>query len=293
MKKSLTILAVSWLAASVLAAAADRADRRDWKIQEKDEIKKTLRFADSAKPGEVVVDNVWGSITLEGAEIREVELVAHKTIRAKDEDRLAKAKDEVKLGISENAASVEIVVDGPFRCNDDGHNGIHFHGDPGYEVQYDFELRVPRAARVVLDTVLNGDIRVRDVEGGFEVHNVNGRIDLEDLGGAGDAGTVNGGVRVAFRRPPAADCAFKTVNGKVELTFPAAPSADFRLKTFNGEAWSDFPVEPLPPSPGKAERKDGKFIYRSGGTTNVRSGRGGISIEISTLNGDIYLRSAK
>jgi hypothetical protein len=287
MKKSLALFAVAFLAASTLAAATE------WNAQEKEEIRKTLHFQDAAKPGEVVVDNVWGAISVEGADIREVELVARKTIRARNQDRLARAKEEVKLEINESAAAVEIYVDGPFRCDEHGGHGLHFNRDPGYEVQYDFELRVPRTASIILRTVMDGDVRVRDVEGGFEVHNVNGRIDLEDMSGAGDAETVNGGVMVAFRRAPASGCAFKTINGKVDLTFPAAPSADFRLKTFNGEAWSDFPVEYLPAAPGKAERKDGMFVYKSGGFTNVRSGRGGVAVEVETLNGGIYLHTAK
>jgi hypothetical protein len=288
MKKTL-----AFFAASAMLAASSPAALTDWKLQEKEEIRRTLRFQDAAKPGEVVVDNVWGSISVEGADIREVELVARKTIRARNQDSLARAKNEVKLEISESAAAVDIYVDGPFRCNEHRGKGIRFDRDPGYEVQYDFELKVPRTASLVLKTVTNGDVRVRNVESGFEVHNVNGRIDLEGMGGAGDAKTVNGGVRVAFRRAPAADCAFKTVNGKVDLTFPAAPSADFRLKTFNGEAWSDFPVEYLPATPGKAERKDGMYVYKSGGFTNVRSGRGGVAVEVETLNGGIYLHTAK
>ena len=189
MKKTL-----AFFAASAMLAASSPAALTDWKLQEKEEIRRTLRFQDVAKPGEVVVDNVWGSISVEGADIREVELVARKMIRARNQDSLARAKNEVKLEISESAAAVEIYVDGPFRCNEHQGKGIRFDRDPGYEVQYDFDLKVPRTASIVLKTVMEGDVRVRNVEGGFEVHNVNGRIDLEGMGGAGDAKTVNGGI---------------------------------------------------------------------------------------------------
>jgi len=188
MKKFPAFFIAALLAASSLAALAD------WNAQETEEIRKTLHFQDASKPGEVVVDNVWGSIAVEGADIREVEVFARKTIRARNQDRLARAKNEVKLEISESTAAVEIYVNGPFRCNDHGGKGIRFNHDPGYEVQYDFELKVPRTASIVLKTVMEGDVRVRNVEGGFEVHNVNGRIDLEGMGGAGDAKTVNGGI---------------------------------------------------------------------------------------------------
>ena len=275
----------------LLGGTALKADR--WTVEEKEDVRRTLRFADPAKPGEVAVDNVWGSIAVEGADVREVELVVHKTIRARNQDRLVKAKDEVRLEFSENAPTIEIYVDGPFRCREEGRRGIRWDRDPGYEVVCDFELKVPRACAVTLRTVSDGDIRVRNVEGAFDVRNVNGRIDLEGAGGAGDAHTVNGGVNIAFRRLPGSDCSFKTINGKVDLTFPEAPSADFQVKTFNGEAWSDFPVEPMAVAPEPGTRRDGKYVYKSGGFSAVRSRRGGISIQIETLNGDIYLHTAK
>ncbi|MBN2207320.1 MAG: hypothetical protein JW742_07935 [Candidatus Aminicenantes bacterium] len=269
-------------------AGADR-----WECEEKEEIRRTLRFADPARPGEVSVDNVWGSIAVEGADVRDVELVVHKTIRARNEARLARAKSEAKLEIKDNAAIVEIYLDGPFRCREEGRHGIQWNRHSGYEVVCDFTLKVPRACAVTLRTVTGGDIRVRGVEGAFDVRNVNGRVDIEEAAGAGDAHTVNGGIRIAFRRAPDGDCSFKTVNGKVDLTFPEAPSADFRVKTFNGEAWADFPVEPIAVAPEPGQRRDGKYVYKSGGFSAVRSRRGGVSIQVETLNGDISLHTAK
>jgi hypothetical protein len=281
------------IALGVLLAggAALRADR--WTVEEKEEVRRTLRFADPARPGEVAVDNVWGSISVEGADVRDVECVIRKTIRARNQDRLAKAKAEVQLKITDGAPIVEIYVDGPFRCNEDGRRGIRWNDDPGYEVVCDFELKVPRGCAVTLRTVNDGDIAVRGVEGAFAVRNVNGRVEIEGAGAAGDAHTVNGGVRVAFRRLPAGDCSFKTINGKVDLTFPEAPSADFRVKTINGEAWADFPVETIAVAPEPVARRDGKYVYKSGGFSAVRSRRGGVSIEVETFNGDIYLHTAK
>jgi len=271
-----------------VAAGPDR-----WAFEEKEEVRRTLRFADPAKPGEVAVDNVWGSIAVEGADIRDVELVIRKTIRARNEARLARAKSEVNLEIKDNAPIVEVYVDGPFRCREGDRHGIEWDRHSGYEVVCDFELKVPRGCAVTLRTVTDGDISVRNVEGAFDVRNVNGRVDIEGAAAAGDAHAVNGGVRVAFRRLPGADCSFKTINGKVDLTFPEAPSADFRVKTFNGEAWADFPVEPMAVAPEPGARRDGKFVYKSGGFSAVRSRRGGVSIRVETLNGDIYLHTAK
>lgn len=65
-------------------------------------------------------------------------------------------KEEIRLEISESAAAVVFYVDGPFRCSEHGGKGIRFDHDPRYEVQYDFELKVPRTASLVLKTVNGG-----------------------------------------------------------------------------------------------------------------------------------------
>lgn len=270
-----------------LLAAHDREDRK-YGFQEKEDLQKTLRFADPSKPGEIIVDNVFGPIKVEGYNGRDVQLSGRKTILAKSEDRMQRAKEEVRLDITEKGNTVDIYVDGPFRCRD--RHGVNFRRHPGYEVRYDFTLRVPFDTAVELHTISEGDIEVRNVEGVFEVHNVNGRVRLTDVGGSGEAETVNGEVTVLFKRHPGAACSFKTINGDLEVGFPGDPSADFRLKTFNGDIYTDFSVTSLPARPATREEGKGKFVYKSDRFFGVRSGKGGPEIRLDTFNGDIMIR---
>jgi hypothetical protein len=260
----------------------------EYPVEKKEEIQKTLKFADPAKAKEVLVDNIFGSIRVQGYSGNEVLLVAHKTIKARNQDKLQKALEEVKLDLTEKGNTVDIFVDGPFRCHD--RRGHSEWRDPGYEVQYDFELRVPFQTNLDISTVNQGDIEVGKVEGEFEVSNVNGKIRMSDVAGSGEAQTVNGEVQVIFARSPGGNCEFKTVNGEVDLSFPGDLSADFRMKTFNGEIYSDFPVTHLTAAPAKKEQEKGKFVYKSDRFFGVRTGKGGPEIKLDTLNGDIYIR---
>ncbi|HMA54763.1 MAG TPA: hypothetical protein VKT17_09890 [Acidobacteriota bacterium] len=290
-------LALAFAFAAVLAAGAAQwaSDRdRDMKSFKTEDIVKTLKFADPGKPGELIVDNVFGPITVEGYAGKDVLLEARKIVYARDEARAKTAEGEVKLDITEKGNTVEAYVDGPFRDDEKerGERGVHRHRDPGYKVYYGFTLKVPARTNLVLATVLDGDVEVRGVEGTFDVRNVNGKVRLVDAAGSGDAQTVNGGVTVLFRRNPDGPCRFKTINGDVELDFPVPPSADFRFKTMNGEVYSDFDVTSLPKAaPVREERADqkGKFVYRSEGFTGVRAGKGGPEIKLETLNGDILI----
>ncbi|HSA94632.1 MAG TPA: DUF4097 family beta strand repeat-containing protein [Acidobacteriota bacterium] len=293
-KKSL--FAVAFIATAAFAAgAAQRASaRHDLTSFKTETISRTLKLADPAKPGEVIVDNVWGSIKVEASAGREVLLEAKKTVFARDEARAKKAEEEVKLDITEKGNTVEAYVDGPFRDDSEGRlkGGVHMRRDPGYEVAYAFTLKVPARTNLVLSTVLDGDVEVRGVEGTFDVRNVVGEVRLVDAAGSGEARAVSGGVTVVFKRAPDGPCSFGTVSGDVEVDFPGVPSADFRIKTMNGEVYSDFDVTYLPKAPPVREErreKDGTYVYKSRGGYGVRTGKGGPEIQLETLTGDILI----
>lgn len=267
MKK--TALALMTLALFGLFLAAHD---RDYDVQEKETIQKTLKVADASQAAEVIVDNVWGSVRVEGTSGRDVILTAQKTILAESKEKLQKAKEEVKLDITEKGNTVDIYVDGPFRCRDHEGRGSRMQKDPGYIVRYDFVLKVPFRTKLDVSTVNEGDVEVKNVEGDFEVENVNGEV------------------RVTFKRAPAGKCSFGSINGDLTISFPADLSADFRIKTFNGEVYSDFPVTYLPAAPAVREETKGKIVFRSDRFFGVRAGKGGPEIKMETLNGDILIK---
>jgi hypothetical protein len=289
------LIGLSVLAAVALAAAQSGWDYdRDLRSFNKEDILKTLKFADPAGAGELIVDNLFGPITVEGYAGKDVILEAKKIVYARDESRAKLAEEEVRLDITEKGNTVEAYVDGPFRQteNDRRERGFHIRRDPGYKVYYGFTVKVPYRTDVVLSTVTDGDVEVRGVEGKFDVRDVNGKVRLSDIAGSGDARTVNGGVTVIFKRHPDGACFFRTVNGDVEVDFPGEPSADFRVKTMHGEVYSDFDVTYLPKAPPVREErpeKGGKYVYRSEGYFGVRAGKGGPEIKLDTLSGDILI----
>lgn len=261
----------------------------DYKVEEKEEIRKTLKFEDPSKPKEVLVDNIFGSITVEGYNGKEVQLLVHKTIKARTKEIIQRAKEEVELEITEDGNTIDLYVDGPFRCNDKGRRWRN----PGYEVHFDFELKVPHKTSLCLKTVTKGNIEVTNVEGEFKIKNVNGKIKMTEVAGAGEAHTVNGGIKVLFTKNPQTDCSFHTINGDIEVSFREGLSADFRMKTFNGDAYSDFPMTYLPARPAVSKRHKGKYIYKSDRFVGVRVKKGGPEIKMDTLNGDLLIAKRK
>jgi len=281
MKRTLLILLIVIVLVSYLGA-------EKFQVTKHEDIQKNLTFSQPSGSKEVRVDNIFGYITVKGYSGREVKLKVHKTIKARNQDRYEKALQEVTLEITEEDNTIDLYVDGPFRCQE-GNSHKYWNKDPGYQVHYDFELQVPHQSQILLKTVTEGDITVTNVHGDFEVQNVNGKILLEEMGGSGTAHTVNGKVAVFFTRNPASDCSFKTINGDLDVYFKENLSAEFRLKTFTGDILSDFPVTYLPFEPGKGERKDGKFVFKSSRFFGVQTGKGGPKVKMDTFNGDILI----
>jgi hypothetical protein len=258
-----------------------------YRVQKKGEVKRTLHFQDPSALKDLQVDNIFGSIVVIGYEGNEVKLVAHKTIKARSEGRVQKAEEEVKLDITEEGNVIDIYVDGPFRHQ---HDSREKWSDPGYEVHYDFDIKVPHKTNIYLKTATAGSIRVSNIQGEFQVRHADGKIVMHDIIGAGTAKTAAGDVEVFFAKNPDSDCSFKTVAGDIHAVFLENLSADFLLKARYGDAYSDFPVTLLPvQSSATEERKNGKYVYRSNASVGVRIGAGGPEIKMDTLAGDILI----
>ncbi len=268
----------------------------DYPVQEAETIRRTFDLAGAAQKS-LDVDNVWGSIEVAGTDGNQIQLVITKTIRASTQQKLADAKREVTLDVSEQPGQLKLYVNGPFRCEcncGDGCKGncgrsFRWRDHEGYMVKMDFMIQVPRAIDIELRTVNSGEVRVRDVKGRYLVRNVNGGIEMQRVAGSGTAHTVNGPVRVSFTENPREGSSFKSVNGDIELRFAAGLSADFRFKTFNGGIYSDYAVTALPPRSIEQVNQGGKRIYRADRFTSARVGSGGAEITLENLNGDIRI----
>jgi len=281
--KSFVCLAASTVCL-VLPARAPAAVERTETLQDE------ARLARIDGRATVVVDNVWGSITVRGTSGETVEWTVLRTTRAETARAADRAEDEVALLVTVEEGRIELYVDGPFRCRDRWGDRRSRRRGADYVVRCDFEIRVPADVDLELSTVNDGDIDVHDAGGAFSVDNVNGGIDMQGLLGSGRATTVNGDVRLRFDRAPDSDCRFESLNGEIRLTFAPGLSADFHLTTFNGEVFSEFPVRYLPSVCSAVRERDGKTVrWKLESITAVRVGSGGPVIRLDGFNGDMFI----
>lgn len=284
-KQFLPILAA--LATLALPAGASHRDN-----DEKKHSTRTLRDSLApTTPCRLVVDNLYGDITVRGGGSETISVVATETVWAESEAAAARASDEVELEIGYYDGAADVFVDGPFRDPDDRSQWARRHRDPGYTVVYDLEIRVPQDCDLDVRTINQGEVEVSGVRGELEVGNVNGGIRFERVTAlGGEVNTVNGSILATFETGPSADLSFTTVNGRIELSFPPDLSADLRLETMWGEMWTEFELEALPALPPTRRQEDGRTVIEVGKGVGLRIGRGGPEIAMKTLNGDLLIR---
>ena len=206
--------------------------------------------------GKFTLENVNGSVQVDGWEREEVEVQAVKTARWNPADL-----DRVQIEVESKGGGIAVRTRYPH--------------DEGVEVAVEYRVRVPY--HVLLDTVetVNGSVQVRGVEGRGLLRSVNGNVELLDSAGSFSARTTNGNVHLELRQL-AGDVPMNvsTVNGSVVLALPANAQANLDVRSMNGDFHSDLPVE----VPGS---------FSSAHAFRGRLGAGGGEVSIRTVNGRI------
>lgn len=274
------------ISAGVLALVSTIVSARDWNTEARDPFHYTF-----SKDSTVDVDNVSGEIRITADSGNTIRVEGERIIHGRDKQAIDRAKKDVTLDVNERDGTAQLYVNGPFRGNN-GHwsdfHGFHSHYDGDeYEVDYNFNIHVPRDTALQLHTV-NGSVRTDQTSGKFDISGVNGDVEMMAAAGSGRVSMVNGRMTVGFRESPKADTEFHSVNGAIEATFPANFAADLVLKTLNGQAYTDFDATALANSFSQDRR--GRFVYRPDHNAHVRIGSGGPEISFQTVNGDIRIK---
>ncbi|MFQ5777645.1 MAG: DUF4097 domain-containing protein [Terriglobia bacterium] len=245
--KRVSQVALGWLLLGVLGTMPASAGR-SWESW-------TKRYRFPAG-GQVAVENVQGSILVEGWDRAEVELTVLKTA----------------AGCGSSPADAHVAVEA---SADTLRVHTVYRAQAREPVAVNYRLRVPRQVRLATLQTVNGDIGVRNLEGFIVVRTLNGHIQQTGIAGSVVAQTVNGNVQVALRALPdrTGTLDLETINGDVELRLPAGADADLELHTLSGRLQSDL-----------------FYVTRNAAddtTASARLGKGGVRIRLRTIHGDV------
>jgi hypothetical protein len=207
--------------------------------------------------GSFVLENVNGSVRVEGWDREEVEVTAVKVAKNEWIDL-----SQVQIDLQSHPGEVAVRT-------------LYPKGQ-GAEVAVEYHIHVP--SHVLLGSVntVNGSVIVKGVEGGGELKTVNGNVEVFESSGRFSEKTTNGNLRLELSRVlEGGPMKLETVNGSVILGLPENVKANVNALSMNGELYSEFPAS------GKSHAVAHSF--------NGKLGTGGGAISVRTVNGGIRL----
>jgi DUF4097 and DUF4098 domain-containing protein YvlB len=254
--------------------------------------------------GSVEIDNMTGSVEVDGWDRSEVE------VTAQPQD----ASGRVKVSTSGDKTTIHVM---PYSMDGDSSDDIHLivhvpakssvttslvsatlkvqgiqgdaylrtisgniSGDVGGNLRVNtvtgtVHLSAPAAKRIEIKNI-SGNIQVTGGQGEAEVNTVSGKVQA-DLGSLtrGRFKSISGDVTANYSMAPDAEIEGESVSGTIRFGFASIPGADFDVQSFSGTIDNCFGPKPTEPQYGPGS----KLIFKSGdGHGNVR---------IATKSGDI------
>ncbi|MBZ5490946.1 MAG: DUF4097 family beta strand repeat-containing protein [Acidobacteriia bacterium] len=245
--------------------------------------KVTVPLTDPSRPVTLRAHLVSGSITVKGADVKEV--VVEAKARGDEAHTGGRAEGMKRIPMTSTGLNIEAE-----------NNNVRVSTD-SYQRTVDLTITVPTHTSVSLHSVNDGNIVVSGVDGDLDVNNVNGEVDLKNVGGSVVAHALNGHVLATLNRvDPQKPMAFSSLNGDIDVTFPADLKANVSLRTDNGEVYSDFDVKVQPTAPQQTVEdnrgKGGKYRVKIDKNVRGTINGGGQEIQFKNFNGNIYIRKA-
>lgn len=203
------------------------------------------------------LQNVNGTVEVQGWDRNEVEVQAVKTAKHKESDL-----ELVAIDVDAKPGMVSV--------------STRYPQNEGVEVAVEYVVHVPHYAHVEHLATVNGTLRVSGVDAVEDLRTVNGNIEVYEGGNAVHAHTTNGNVHLELlHTQDKAGALAETTNGSVLLAVPQDMQADLDARCLNGSFTSELPLA-LESSQHPRE-------------THGKLGKGGTPIRLRTINGGIQV----
>lgn len=252
-------LATIWgvIAGTALAVAMSSAPLQ---AQVREEFHKSYPLS---ADGHVTLANINGGVKVTAWDKNEVQVDAVKTADTK------KLLDEAKIEVNASANSVDIRTKLPENRHYDNHER---------PAKVEYELHVPRNARLEKIEIVNGGLAIDGVRGGTVANVVNGEINVTNAGGAVKLNSVNGRVFADLASFGKDALDLNTVNGAVEVRLPSNANAEISASTVHGGIANEFDI---PVHKG--------FV---GNNLKAKLGDGGTKVNLNAVNGTVKIMRA-
>jgi len=226
----------------------------------------------------VYVHDVNGNVRVEPGTGSTMEVTAIKRWRRGDPEQVRISVQQV--GNGKGDVLICALWNENSTCDEDG---VHSRGsgwrggNNSNDTSVEFTIRLPAGVKVQATSV-NGNVGVDGATAEVYANTTNGSIEVRSSGGPVRARTTNGDITVRSGSLGDERLEYSTTNGSITLELPSAANADVDMRTVNGTLSSEFPLT----LQGEIDRRH----------LRATLGKGGPSLRVTTVNGNIRLRKA-
>ena len=207
--------------------------------------------------GTFELQNVNGTVDVQGWDRNEVEIHAVKTAKQQESDL-----ERVSIEVEARPDAVSVTT--------------RYPQNEGVEVAVEYTIRVPHRVHVEHIGTVNGTLRISGLDNVEDLHTVNGDIEVFEAGGNVHAHTTNGNVHLELAHgSDKSGATAETTNGSLVLAVPSNLQAEIDARCLNGNFYSELPI--TVESTQRPREIHGKL------------GHGGAPIHLRTVNGGIRL----
>ena len=280
--------------------------QKDKKLKSTETITKELEFSRASSDNILVVDNVYGSIDVEGYNGSKVKIEVTKIISADTNEELAKGKKEIGIKSSKKEDALYVYLDSPY-SHFDLKTGSFDHREHSfnyrrnykhrskrmYKYTLNFKIKVPKNTSIDVKAVNNGNIKVVNVHGKLLiVKNINGAIDMDNVSGKTDVNALNENINITYSKNPTEESWYRSLNGDINIKFKNNLDATISYKTMNGGFYTNFDLEKTTPTFKKSkELKNKGTKYKIASNKHFKIGKGNVHLHFDQLNGDAIVKN--
>lgn len=285
MKQAITLLSLTL----VMCTQKSPAQKKEFT----EVIKKELEL-DNPSKSEMIIKNVFGSISVEGYAGSTVFIEVKRSIHAKTLENLELGKSELQVKILQGPDRILIRPDAPYIEFDDEKLKYRWCNN-SYELTYEHNLnitvKVPKTMLLDVSTVNEGEIHVKNTKSNYlTASNINGGITLTQITGKTKVNCINGPVTISYADNPKEPSEYYSLNGDINISYQEALSANITFKSMNGEMFTDFDINKQYMLTNKLPSYSGKARYKFEAKPVVQIGDGSVDFDFETLNGNVYIK---
>ena len=299
--KSITFITILSCAATLSA----QRYQKDKKLKETETLTKELQFNRESSDNILVVDNVYGSIDVEGYSGNTIKVEVKKIISADTKAELEKGKKEIGIKSAKKDDAVYVYLDSPYshfdlETGNFEHHEYNFSRRRSYKhrtkrmykYRLDFKIKVPKNASIDIKAVNNGNILVENVHGKLLlVRNINGAIDMKNVSGKTDVNALNKDINITYSKNPTEESFYNSLNGDINIKFKEDLNASISYKTMNGGFYTNFDVTKTTPKLKSTKQyKNKKTKYKIDSNKHFKIGNGKVHLHFNQLNGDAIVK---